>query len=81
MGLCQIFFKAFLAGLTNQRDISDSFAVTPLSVDELWLKQGDGCRLWTMSIRKKRVGFGSVQRGRCECELENDCKLEVGKEN
>ena len=30
MGLCQIFFKALLAGLTNQRDISDSFAVTPL---------------------------------------------------
>ena len=32
MGLCQIFFKAFLAGLTNQRDISDSFAVTPLEM-------------------------------------------------
>ena len=24
------FFKALLAGLTNQHDISDSFAVTPL---------------------------------------------------
>ena len=30
MGLCQIFFKALLAGLTIQHDISDSFAVTPL---------------------------------------------------
>ena len=32
MGLCQIFFKALLAGLTNQHDISDSFAVTPLTL-------------------------------------------------
>ena len=32
MGLCQIFLKALLAGLTNQHDISDSFAVTPLKL-------------------------------------------------
>ena len=32
MGLCQIFFKALLAGLTNQHDILDSFAVTPLDI-------------------------------------------------
>ena len=30
MGLCQKNFKALLAGLTNQHDISDFFAVTPL---------------------------------------------------
>ena len=29
-GPMSIFFKALLAGLTNQRNISDSFAVTPL---------------------------------------------------
>ena len=30
MGLSQKNFKALLAGLTNQHDMSDSFAVTPL---------------------------------------------------
>jgi hypothetical protein len=30
----QIFFKALWAGLTNPRDISDSFTVTPLG----WLE-------------------------------------------
>ena len=31
-GPMSIFFKALLAGLTNQHDISDSFAVTPLDL-------------------------------------------------
>ena len=35
MGLCQKIFKTLLAGLTNQHDISDSFAVTPL-VGAVW---------------------------------------------
>ena len=35
MGLCQIFFKVLLAGLTNPRDISDSFAVTPLAEGDI----------------------------------------------
>ena len=35
MGLCQKIFKALLAGLTNQRDISDSFPVTPLTSSSL----------------------------------------------
>ena len=36
-GPMSIFFKALLAGLTNQRDISDSFAVTPLIATETYI--------------------------------------------
>ena len=34
------FFKTLLAGLTNQHDISDSFAVTPLERFETHLPRG-----------------------------------------
>ena len=78
MGLCQIFFKALLAGLTNQHDISDSFAVTPLgSMFTILISGSDLLKHWREQLTNWMDGhqfsFNLIQTLERATHMLNEC--------